>query len=182
MQEFLAVATAEANPQVHLWLLQARMSQIRSAKDKKGESLTAEAKAPLVQEMLKSLDKTIRQLPADRENRWYHRLAEVSAHLADLCIQIKRPIMGLSWLRKAVAKVQSHPQEFTSVHAQLARLSFAAKCYQHNMRYFDKEFIDIKCANTTKRQDCQQKLDEEKEAEQNKDKRVDKKRDGKKTG
>jgi len=26
VQEFLAIATAEANPQVHLWLLQARMS------------------------------------------------------------------------------------------------------------------------------------------------------------
>ena len=160
------MATADINPQCHLWVLQAKISNVLSMRDKKGEPLAAEAKAPIVQELLKLMDKSLSLLPAAKENRWYHRLAEVCNILVNLLIQIKRPIIGISFLRKALLKTQSHPQEFTAIHAQLARLSLKAKCYQHNMKYFKIDFIDIKCANTTLREDVALKLEEQKTSDE----------------
>jgi hypothetical protein len=78
-------------------------------RDKKGDPLSAEAKTPVVMDLLKVMGESLSQLPAEKENRWYHRLAEVCSALVNLLIQIKKPIVGLAFLRKCVLKTQSHP-------------------------------------------------------------------------
>lgn len=129
MQEMLSVAAADLNPQVHLWVLQAKVAHVQAMRDKKGDPLSAEAKAPVASDLLRTLNESLSLLPAEKENRWYHRLAEVCSALANLLVQIKKPMAGIAFLRKCVLKTQSHPQEFTAIHAHLARLSLKAKCY-----------------------------------------------------
>lgn len=131
-------------------------------RDKKGDPLPAEAKIPIVMDLLKVLNQSLALLPMEKENRWYHRLAEVCNIFVNLLVQIRKPIIGIAFLKQALLKSQSHPQEFNAIHAQLARTSFKAKCYQHNMKFFRIDFIDVKCANTTLREDTQAKLEEEK--------------------
>ena len=110
--------------------------------------------------MLRTLEESLGLLPAEKENRWYHRLAEVCSALVNLLVQIKRPMAGVAFLRRCVLKTQSHPQEFTAIHAHLARLSLKAKCYQHNLKHFRIDFIDIKSANTVLREDTALKVEE----------------------
>lgn len=162
----LAMASAEVNPQAHLWILQAKVTNVQAMRDKKGDPLSAEAKTPVVMDLLKVLNESLKLLPAEKENRWYHRLAEVCSALVNLLIQIKKPMIGLAFLRRCVQKTQSHPQEFTAIHAHLARLSLKAKCYHHNLKYFKIDFIDIKSANTVLREDTALKVEEQKSAEE----------------
>ena len=42
----LSMAAADVNPQAHLWVLQAKATHVQAMRDKKGEPLSAEAKAP----------------------------------------------------------------------------------------------------------------------------------------
>jgi hypothetical protein len=68
-------------------------------------------------DLIKLMNKSLSLLPALKENRWYHRLAEVCNSFGSLLIQMKKPMIGISFLRKALLRVQSHPQEFTAMHA-----------------------------------------------------------------
>lgn len=105
------------------------MQNIFQMKDKKGESMAPEVKTPIVQELLKQMEDSLSKFPPQKVNRWYHRLAVVCEHLVNLLMQIRRPISGIGFLRRSLLAVQSHPQEFTAIHTQLARLSHKAKCY-----------------------------------------------------
>ena len=74
-------------------------------KDKKGENLAPDMKIPIVQDLLKQMEASLLMFPPQKVNRWYHRLAVVCDNFVNLLSQIKKPMMGIGFLRKALLAV-----------------------------------------------------------------------------
>ena len=74
-------------------------------KDKKGDFLAPDAKQPLVQDLAKQLEDSLSKFPPQKVNRWYHRLSVVCDNFVNLLMQIRKPMMGIGFLRKALLAV-----------------------------------------------------------------------------
>lgn len=73
--------------------------------------------------------------------------ADVCHFLTRTLVSTGQAVKGIAVIMKAIDKMQLHPAQLSSVHADLCQLCLVAKCLKPAVRLLDREIIDISREN-----------------------------------
>ncbi|XP_044748612.1 COP9 signalosome complex subunit 3 [Coccinella septempunctata] len=74
--------------------------------------------------------------------------ADLCHHFTKYLIAIKQPMLGISYLRKAIYKLRLNDSQLTSIHADVCQLCLVAKCMKPALEFLDVDITNI-CVEVT---------------------------------
>ncbi|XP_002741557.1 COP9 signalosome complex subunit 3-like, partial [Saccoglossus kowalevskii] len=69
--------------------------------------------------------------------------ANLAHHLTRVLVEKKQPLRGIDIIAKAITKIQIHPAQLTSLHADICQLCLLSKCFKPALPFLDVDITEI---------------------------------------
>ncbi|XP_077979780.1 COP9 signalosome complex subunit 3-like [Glandiceps talaboti] len=69
--------------------------------------------------------------------------AMLAHHLTRVLVEKKQPLRGIDIIANAISKIQTHPAQLTSLHADLCQLCLLSKCLKPALQFLNVDITEI---------------------------------------